>query len=435
MRILIIGSGGREHTLVWKIAQSKGVKEIYVAPGNAGTQLEGKKNKNIKIENVSIKVDAIDELVNCAKEKKIDLTVVGPEIPLVNGIVDAFEKEDLRIFGPNQKAAQLEGSKIFAKQIMAKYDIPTAAFKECYALEEAKKYLETQNFPTVIKADGLAAGKGVIIVQNKEEGMKTLESFFIDNKFGEAGQKVVIEEFLAGEEASILAFCDSKTIMAMESSQDHKAIYDGDKGPNTGGMGAYSPAPIVTDEMKQKIQEQIFDRLLKAFQGEGITYKGIAYAGLMIINNEPKVIEFNVRFGDPETQVILPRLKNDLVEIMNTCIDEKLSTIKLKWDQQHFVTVVGAAPGYPGSYPKGLQIDGLNQLLEKNEIIFHAGTKYEEDKIVTSGGRVLNFTASGKDLKQAIDNAYTLTKKVSFKDMYYRKDIGKKGLLKITSPN
>jgi phosphoribosylamine--glycine ligase len=423
MKILVIGSGGREHALCWKIAQSKKVEQVYCAPGNAGTA--------VVAENVSIAATDLAKLAEFVEKNNIDLTVVGPEAPLVEGIVDEFQKKHLRIFGPNRAAAFLEGSKVFAKELLEKYNIPTAAFKVFSDSAEAIAYIEEVGAPLVVKADGLAAGKGVVVAKTIEEATSAVISILDDQVFGEAGNQVLLEECLFGEEASILAFTDGRTILPMASSQDHKRIFDNDKGPNTGGMGAYSPAPIVTDKLMKEICDKILTPTVNALAKEGVHYKGVLYCGLMLTDRGPFVLEYNVRFGDPETQVILPRMKTDLVDIFDAVIDGKLKGKKIEWDSRPGVCVVMAAGGYPGKYEKGKEITGLAAAAAlKDTVVFHAGTKLAAEKIVTSGGRVLGVTALGEGIKGAIDNAYQAVSKIRFDGMQYRKDIGKKALEK-----
>lgn len=423
MKILVVGGGGREHALCWKIAQSPLVAKIYAAPGNGGTDLED------KTENIDIKATDIDKLVEFAKKEKIDLTVVGPEDPLALGIVNAFEAEGLRAFGPNADAAQLEASKAFAKEIMIDADIPTAAYGEFTDLASAKAYVEKQGAPIVVKADGLAAGKGVTVAMTIDEAMSALDEIFVDNAFGEAGSKVVIEEFLDGEEASYLAFTDGKTVLPMVSSQDHKPAYDGDKGPNTGGMGAYSPAPVVTDELFQFATEKIAYPLIKTMAKKGITFKGIIYAGLMVTKNGTKVLEFNARFGDPETQPVLSRLKSDIVPVFLSCVDQTLDKVEIEWDENPTVCVVMASGGYPKSYEKGYTIEGIADADKlKGVKVFHAGTATVDGNTVNTGGRVLGVTACGDGLEDTIKLAYDAVEKINWKDVHYRKDIGAKAL-------
>lgn len=423
MKVLVVGGGGREHALCWKIAQSPLVAKIYAAPGNGGTDLED------KTVNLDIKATDIEKLVAFAKTEKIDLTVVGPEDPLALGIVDAFEKEGLKAFGPNGDAAQLEASKAFAKDIMIAAGIPTAAYGEFTDLASAKAYVEEQGAPIVVKADGLAAGKGVTVARTKEEAMAALEEIFVDNAFGEAGSKVVIEEFLDGEEASYLAFTDGKTVLPMVSSQDHKPAYDNDEGPNTGGMGAYSPAPVVTDEIFNYATEKIAYPLINTMADKGITFKGIIYAGLMITKDGPKVLEFNARFGDPETQPVLSRLKSDIVPVFLACVDQTLDTVEIEWDENPTVCVVMASGGYPKSYKKGYAIEGIADADTLDGVkVFHAGTETVDGKTVNTGGRVLGVTACGDGLEDTIKLAYEAVKKINWTDVHYRNDIGAKAL-------
>lgn len=421
MKILIIGSGGREHTLAWKIAQSPLVNKIYCAPGNAGTK--------IVAENVPIEADNLKALLKFAKEQKIDLTMVGPEVPLVLGLVDLFEKQGLKVYGPSQAAAQLEGSKIFSKEKMEKYGVPTAPFKVFDNPQKAYDYCCTQPFPLVVKADGLAAGKGVVIAKDLKEVEEAIQDMMVKKIFGEAGERILIEECLKGEEASILAFCDGKNVISMVSSQDHKRIFDDDQGPNTGGMGAYSPAPVVTDEVMRFAQEKVLRPMVAGMAKDGTPYKGILYAGLMLTEKGPQVLEFNCRFGDPETQAVLPRLKSDLVAILLAGCEGRLNGVKLVWNEKTTVCVVLASKGYPGNYEKGREIKGLEVARQfENVVIFHAGTKEEDNKILTSGGRVLGVTAFGDTIRDAINLAYQAVEKISFDGMQFRKDIGKKAL-------
>lgn len=420
MRILVIGSGGREHALVWKIAQSKLCDKLFCAPGNAGIS---------KIaECIDIKADDIAGLLDFARKERIDLTVVGPEVPLSLGIVDEFAQYKLKIFGPNKSAAQMEGSKVFSKELMAKYKVPTADFKVFDNPDEAKKYIEKIGAPCVVKADGLAAGKGVVVAKTIDEAKKAVESMMLEKVFGDAGNKVIIEECLQGEEASILVITDSKEVVALASAQDHKRVFDNDAGPNTGGMGAYSPAPVVTEELFKEILDKVIYRTIDGLAKEGIDYRGVLYAGIMLTKDGPKALEFNVRFGDPETQAILPRLKSDLVEIMLATGEQKLSRVRsLEWDNRACVCVVCAAGGYPGNYEKGKEILGLDKAAAiKDAAVFHAGTKLENNKIVTNGGRVLGVTGLGKTIKEAVDKVYAAVKVISFEGMHYRKDIGAK---------
>ncbi len=421
MKILVVGSGGREHTLVWKLAQSSKVDQIFVAPGNAGTARIA--------QNVDIKADDIDALVQFASKEEIDLTFVGPEAPLVKGIVDIFEDEGLRIFGPSKDAAQLEGSKVFSKDLMKKYDIPTAKYEAFTDFQRAIDYIKEEGAPIVVKAEGLAAGKGVIVAQTEEEAISAVESIMVSQKFGAAGERVVIEEFLTGEEATVLAFTDGKTVLPMLPSQDHKPAYDGGKGPNTGGMGAYAPAPIVTDELKEEVYQSILLPTVKALQEEGVEYKGVLYAGLMIEDDRVKVLEYNVRFGDPEAEVVLPLLETDLVDIAGAIIDERLEDIDMDWSDKTSVCVVMASGGYPIEYEKGKEISGIDKAEQDDDIVvFQAGTSLKDGKLVTAGGRVLGVTAFGDGYQKTINKAYQGVEKIDFEDAHYRNDIGRKAL-------
>jgi len=421
MKVLVIGSGGREHALVWKIMQSPKVSQIYCAPGNTGISKLA--------QCINIDVDSIEKLVDFAQEEKIDLTVVGPELPLSKGIVNEFSRKDLRIFGPSREAADIESSKVFSKHLMKKYNIPTANYEVFGNSKEAFDYIKQQTFPLVIKADGLAAGKGVFIVKNLVEARDALDALMEEKKFGEAGRQVIIEEFLEGEEVSILAFCDGKTVAPMVSSQDHKKIFDNDQGPNTGGMGAYSPVPFYPNEFKKTVLEEILKPTVKGLQSERREYRGVLYAGLVLTEEGPKVLEFNARFGDPETQVVLPRLKTDLVDILNAVIDGSLHKINIEWEDNAAVCVVVASGGYPGKYQKGKVISGLERLENmKGIIVFHAGTKFQDGKIITSGGRVLGITSWDNTISKAKEKAYEGVEKIYFEDMYYRKDIAVKAI-------
>ncbi len=423
MKVLIVGGGGREHALAWKLNQSSKVTKIYAAPGNAGIS---------KIaECIDIAQGDIESLKNFALNEKIDLTVVGPEEPLVKGIVDIFNENDLKIFGPSKAGAVLEGSKVFAKELMARYNIPTADFKVFDKAEAAKSYLKSIAYPVVVKADGLAAGKGVIIAKNFNEAERAIEDIMEKKIFGEAGNRVIIEDCLVGEEASFIAVTDGKFILPFDSSQDHKPVFNNDEGPNTGGMGAYSPAPVVNQQVYNKIISKVMKPLLAGFAKEGIEFKGVIYAGLMISNGEPCVLEFNCRFGDPETQPLLARLESDIVDILLGSVNGTLeNTAKtVKWRKEASVCVVMASGGYPGSYEKGIKIKGLENADNiNNVIVFHAGTKFSEGKIVTNGGRVLGVTALGQNIKEAIKNAYNAVEKISWTGVHYRDDIGKKAL-------
>ncbi len=421
MKVLVVGSGGREHALVWKISQSPMVDKIYCAPGNAGIGQVA--------ECVAIKADDLDGLLDFALNNEIGLTVVGPEVPLTMGIVDKFQEKGLKIFGPSGRAAEIEGSKTFAKDLMAKYNIPTAKYGAFTDAAEAKAFLAEVGLPCVVKADGLAAGKGVLICETKEEAETAVEDILVDNKFGNAGSRVVVEEFLTGQEVSMLAFSDGKTIVPMVSSQDHKRIWDGDKGLNTGGMGAYSPAPIYTPDIHEIVVPQVLEATIAAMEQEGRPFAGILYAGLMLTADGPKVLEFNARFGDPETQAVLPRLKSDLVEIFLAIIDGRLADMNIEWYEEAAVCVVMASGGYPESSDKGRVITGLEDAAETGAIVFHAGTKETDGNILTNGGRVLGISALGKDIAEAIANAYKGVEKIKFENMQYRTDIGKKAFM------
>lgn len=422
MKVLVIGGGGREHALVWKIAQSHRVKKVYCAPGNAGIAEQA--------ECVNIAADDIEGLLHFAKKEQIDLTVPGPEVPLVEGIVNVFEKAGLKIFGPTKSAAAIEGSKAFAKSLMRRHGIPTAEYQAFSDFETAKSYVETLDGEVVIKADGLAAGKGVVICSGAAEAVAALSGMMQDGQFGKAGDKVIVEELLKGEEVSILAITDGKAIVVLESSQDHKAAYDGDKGPNTGGMGAVSPTPLADDKVINRVIDQILVPIVHGMKKEGNPYTGVLYAGLMLTPTGPKVLEFNCRFGDPETQAVLFRLKSDLVDLLWRTAERNLEGARVpRWDKRPAVTVVMASGGYPGSYKKGLPINGLHDLRkEKDVFVFHAGTRRDGKSIVTDGGRVLGVTAFGGDVQSAKKNAYRAVEKISFEDAFYRGDIGDKAI-------
>jgi len=421
MKVLVIGSGGREHALIWKISQSGKVDRIYCAPGNAGI--------SELAECVPIKAENITELKKFAIDKKIDLTIVGPEAPLAAGIVDEFKAAKLKIFGPSKYAARLEGSKIFAKEIMKKNKVPTAGFAEFADEKEAIKYLQGSNIPVVIKADGLAAGKGVVVAQDFEEAEEAIHRMLVEREFGEASSKIIIEECLVGQEASILAFSDGKHFALMQSAQDHKRIFDNDMGPNTGGMGAYSPAPVVTDAVLKEVKREVFQKIVDGMAKEGAPFVGVLYAGLMLTKEGPKVLEFNVRFGDPETQAILPRLKTDLIDVIEKVVDGKLDSIKIEWDKRPAVCVVLSSKGYPGDYEKGKVITGLDETKDlKDAVVFQAGTSIKDGKIVTSGGRVLGVTALSDTIESAINRAYSVVHMIKFDGMHYRSDIGRKAL-------
>ncbi|MFQ5802408.1 MAG: phosphoribosylamine--glycine ligase [Candidatus Methylomirabilales bacterium] len=421
MKILVVGKGGREHALLWKLAQSPQKPLLYAAPGNAGMAQIATC--------VGIEVTEIASLVEFALQEKLDLTLVGPEVPLTLGIVDAFEAKDLRIFGTRREAAMIEGSKSFAKNLMRKYHIPTAHYEVFDDPVKAKAYLEKVGAPIVVKADGLAAGKGVIVCQTLEAALQAIAMIMEERVFGEAGNRVVIEEYLTGEEASFLAFTDGKTVLPMASSQDHKPIFDNDQGPNTGGMGAYSPAPVVTEEVHQKIMERVMLPAVQGMAAEGCPYKGVLYAGLMIKDGEPKVLEFNARFGDPEAQPLLVRMGSDLIPVLEAVVAERLHEIAIQWRPEPAVCVVMASGGYPGHYERGKVISGLDEAASvPGVVIFHAGTTLRNGKIVTDGGRVLNVTGLGKDIREAMTTAYQGVKKISWEGAHYRTDIGKKAL-------
>lgn len=419
MNILVVGSGGREHAICYKIAQSPKADKIYCAPGNAGIASVA--------ECVDIGAMEFEKLAAFAKEKAIDLTVIGMDDPLVGGIVDVFEKEGLRVFGPDKKAAILEGSKSFSKDLMKKYDIPTAGYEVFTDADKACEYLESADYPIVLKADGLALGKGVLICNTKEEALEGVDTIMRDKKFGDAGNTMVIEEFMTGREVSVLSFVDGKTIKIMSSAQDHKRAGDGDTGLNTGGMGTFCPSPFYTDEVDKFCREHIYQKTVDAMKAEGREFKGVIFFGLMLTTKGPRVLEYNARFGDPEAQVVLTRMENDIVDIFERCIDGTLGEVELKFSDKASVCVMLASDGYPLSYEKGFEITGLDEF-DKHEgyFCFHSGTKFNEDgKIVTNGGRVLGITALGNDLKEARANAYKATEWVEFKNKYMRTDIGK----------
>ena len=421
MKVLIIGSGGREHALAWKCAQDDIVKHVFVCPGNAGTYLED------KVSNVELNLNEFSSIEKFCLEEKVELVIIGPEQPLVDGLTDFLQSKNIKTFGPSKNAAQLEGSKTFSKDFFVKYNIPTAKYKSFDNFESSLEYLNEISFPTVVKADGLAAGKGVIICQNSEEAIKALDSIFNDKAFGTAGNRVVIEEFLEGEEASFIAVVSKDKIIPLATSQDHKAVGDGDVGLNTGGMGAYSPAPIVTEEIHKKILNEVMYPTMNGLINEGSPYLGFLYAGLMIKDNEIKVLEFNCRFGDPETQPILLRLNSSLVELCLSAINDELDTYSIEWNDKHSCGVVIASEGYPESYESNKEVS-FAPYEEENAKLFHAGTSFNNDKVLTSGGRVFCATALGNNLKEAQQNAYNLVGKVNFEGAFFRKDIGNKGI-------
>ena len=416
MKILVVGGGGREHAICWKLSSESNVEKIYCAPGNAGIADVA--------ECIDIKDDNIEALLQFAKENKIDLTIVGPEVPLVAGIVDKFEEENLKIFGPNKKCAQLEGSKAFSKDFMIRHNLPTAKYKEYTDLDKAIAEIDEFGYPVVIKADGLAAGKGVVIPENREDAIKTLKEMMSDHKFGHAGDKIVIEEFLTGVETSILAFVDNDTIVPMVSAKDHKKVFDGETGLNTGGMGTFSPSEIYTDELAKEIQEKILDKTLEGFKKDNLDYKGILFVGLMITEEGSKVLEYNVRFGDPETQSVLFRLDTDLNKIMTEIINNNLKNIEINYSKEEAICVMLTSGGYPEAYEKGKIITGLENL-DSDIVVFHSGTKFDGENIVTNGGRVIGITAKGNSVKEASDKVYENIKRINFEGMHYRKDIWK----------
>ena len=419
MKVLIVGGGGREHAIAWKVAQSPKVEKLYCAPGNAGIAEYA--------ECVNIGVMEFDKLAEFAKENQVDVVVVGPDDPLAAGAVDALEAAGLRVFGPRKNAAILEASKAFSKELMKKYNIPTAAYETFEDPESALAYLETAKMPIVLKADGLALGKGVLICKDLEEAKAGVKTIMLDKQFGSAGNRLVVEEFMTGREVSVLSFVDGNTIKIMTSAQDHKRAKDGDQGLNTGGMGTFSPSPFYTDEVDAFCREHIYQATVDAMKAEGRTFQGIIFFGLMLTEEGPKVLEYNARFGDPETQVVLPRMKNDIVEVFEACVDGTLDQIDLQFEDNAAVCVVLASDGYPESYKKGYKITGFDMFKDKDGYyVFHAGTKFDEDgNIVTNGGRVLGVTAKGNDLKEARANAYKATEWIEFENKYMRHDIGK----------
>ncbi|PKM67983.1 MAG: phosphoribosylamine--glycine ligase [Firmicutes bacterium HGW-Firmicutes-2] len=417
MKVLVIGGGGREHAIIWKLAQSKKVTEIYCAPGNAGI---------MEMANcVDISATDVEGLLDFALEKAIDLTVVGMDDPLMLGVVDIFESKGLRIFGPRKNAAILEGSKVFAKDLMKKYNIPTAGYEVFEDPNQAKAYLKTCPYPTVLKADGLALGKGVLICETEEEALAGVDEIMIAQKFGDAGKVMVVEEFMTGPEVSVLSFCDGDHILPMVSAQDHKRVFDNDEGPNTGGMGTFSPSRYYTEEVHEVAMKTIFEPSLKAMKAEGRSFTGIIFFGLMLTPQGIKVLEYNARFGDPEAQVVLPKLKTDLFDVLQAAIDGRLDEVELEWDRRPTVCVVMASGGYPIAYEKGYPITGLEEQKKKDDVVvFHAGTKKEGDRVVTNGGRVLGVTAFGKSMEEARKTAYEAVSEIEFENKQYRTDIG-----------
>ena len=430
MKILIVGSGGREHALAWKVSQSSGVEKVYVAPGNAGTYLEP------DLENIDINAGDIDALVDFAKKVGVDLTIIGPEAPLVEGVVDAFNNVGLKCFGPVKNAARLEGSKVFTKDFLKSQGIPTAEYRVFTEFESAREYILSHQLPVVIKADGLAAGKGVIIADSYDEAVGAARGMLSGSSFGDAGKMVIVEECLKGEEASFIVMVDGKNILPLATSQDHKAVFDGDTGPNTGGMGAYSPAPVLTDEIYKRAMKEVIEPTVKGMAEEGCPYTGFLYAGLMVLEDgTPSVLEYNCRFGDPETQPVLLRLKSDLSELCLAAIEGRLDQVKAEWDDRASLGVVMAAGGYPEKYNKGDVITGLPEGEEDDVKVFHAGTAMKYGNVVTSGGRVLCVTALGNNVREAQKKAYEIVKKISWKDVYYRKDIGYRAVQREESRN
>jgi len=424
LKVLVVGGGGREHALVWKLSQSSEVEKIYCAPGNGGIgQLA---------ECIPIKATDVASLLKFAKDEEIDFTVVGPEAPLAEGIVDVFAKEGLKIFGPTKEGARIETSKVFAKTLMWKYGVPTAEGEVFDDPEVAKVYLTLADFPLVVKADGLAAGKGAIICETYEEAVEAVDLIMVQKKFGDAGNRIIIEECLEGEEASIIGITDGENFIPLVPSQDHKPVFDGDVGPNTGGMGAYTPAPVVNEKLQTKIFDQVLGPIIQGLKAEGISYRGVIYAGLMINGEDIWVLEFNARFGDPETQAILPLMESDLLPLLMAASEGDLSGVEVKWRDGAAVCVVIASGGYPGEYQKGKEIHGLEALGgEKDIIVFHAGTKRVDGKFITDGGRVLGVTAVGSDIRDAIERCYRAVEKIEFENMHYRRDIGQKALKRL----
>jgi len=424
MKILVVGGGGREHALAWKLAQSKRCTKLFAAPGNPGIAEVG--------ECVAVGADDMDALARFAREQGIDLTVVGPEAPLVAGIVDRFRAEGLRIFGPTQAAAQVEGSKAWCKDVMHHSAVPTAEYRTFASAAEARRYIDNHEEPLVVKASGLAAGKGVFVCRDQDEARAAVRTIMTEKAFGEAGETVVIEERLSGEEASILALVDNQSIYTLESSQDHKPVFDGDEGPNTGGMGAYSPAPVVTEKIARQVDRDVLVPMVHGMKTAGAAYKGVLYAGIMVTPGGPKVLEFNCRFGDPEAQPLLVRLRSDLVEVLEAVIDDRLDAVTLDWDPRPAVCVVMASGGYPGPYEKGKEIAGLDEASRMDDVVvFHAGTRREGNAIVTAGGRVLGVTALGSDISAARDRAYEAVRRIRFHRAHWRTDIGVKAIRRL----
>jgi phosphoribosylamine---glycine ligase len=423
MNVLVIGSGGREHALVWKLKQSKRVDKIFCVPGNGGISLLAKC--------INAKADNVRGLLEIVQRNRIDLTIVGPEQPLANGLVDDFQRRKLRVFGPDRKAAQLESSKVFSKEFMKQYHIPTAPFRVFQTSAEAIGFCKSANFPVVVKADGLAAGKGVVVAKDMAEATAAIEMMMSKRVFGKAGDRIVIESCLVGQEVSIMAVTDGKTIIPLLPSQDHKRAFDGDSGPNTGGMGAYCPVDFMTPEILMEIQEHILEPTIAGLRNEDIHYSGILYAGIMLTEHGPRVLEFNCRFGDPETQVVLPMLKTDLIDLMQAVIEKKLANFpKLDWRKGAAAGVIMASKGYPGNYKTGAPITGIEAIKDNNCLVFHAGTRRENNRLLTNGGRVLAVVGVDNDLRSALDRTYAAVKKIRFDGAQFRRDIGAKGLRK-----
>jgi phosphoribosylamine--glycine ligase len=428
MKILVVGGGGREHALAWKLAQSKHCGKLYAAPGNPGIAAVG--------ECVAIGAEDVDALARFAREQSVDLTVVGPEAPLVAGIVDRFEADGLRVFGPAKAAAQVEGSKAWCKDVMHHSAVPTAEYQAFTSAAEARRYIDNHEEPLVVKASGLAAGKGVFVCRNQNEAREAVKTIMAERAFGEAGETVVIEERLSGEEASILALVDQQNIYTLESSQDHKPVFDDDEGPNTGGMGAYSPAPVVTEKISRQVDRDVLVPMVHGMKAAGAPYKGVLYAGIMVTPGGAKVLEFNCRFGDPETQPLMMRLRSDLVEVIEAVLDDRLDEVTLDWDPRPAVCVVMASGGYPGPYEKGKEITGLDAAGRMDDVVvFHAGTRSEDGKVVTSGGRVLGVTALGDDISAARDRAYEAVRHIKFHRAHWRTDIGVKAIRRMAKEN
>lgn len=423
MNILVIGSGGREDALCWKIEQSPKTDTLYCAPGNGGTARYA--------ENIDLDVTDNKKVVEFCREKAVELVVVGPEAPLAVGIADDLVSGGIKVFGPTYAGARLESSKIFAKELMGTYSIPTASFRIFDDFERARQHIRETGAPIVVKAYGLAAGKGVIVTDDVEEAVKAAKEMLVDKVFGSAGQRIIVEECLKGEEASILVVTDGRNVVPLASSQDHKRAYEGDQGPNTGGMGAYSPAPAVDEGLFSKVMGTIIEPTIKALQKQGIEYRGVLYAGIMITEDGPKVLEYNVRFGDPETQAVLARMKSDIVDLLLAASEGDISGINIEWDEREAVCVVLASGGYPGPYEKGKEIKGIEEAEAEGAIVFHAGTKIEDGRLVTSGGRVLNVVGTGDDIKEAVENTYKAVSKIDFEGMIYRKDIAHRAIARV----